>query len=49
MVNTEVSVADWILNSGCSISGYDIAEANWIIEQKLEEAFEEYKKRCPEP
>ena len=24
MVNTEVSVADWILNSGCSISGYDI-------------------------
>ena len=35
-VNTEVSVADWILNGGFSISGYDIAETNWAIEQKLE-------------
>ncbi len=49
MINTEVSVGDWILNSGFSISGYDIAEANWAIKQKLEEAFEEYKKRSPEP
>lgn len=35
-VNTEISVADWILNGGFSISGYDIAETNWAIEQKLE-------------
>lgn len=35
-VNTEVSVSDWILNGGFSISGYDIAETNWAIEQKLE-------------
>ena len=35
-VNTEASVADWILNGGFSISGYDIAETNWAIEQKLE-------------
>lgn len=44
-VNTEVSVADWILNGGFSISGYDIAETNWAIEQKLELEIQQELKR----